>query len=155
MKTLALVTAAGLFSLMGNFAMAQDDPFADIMETRHGLMLQMATDMAKLGAMVKGTVPFDAAVSGKAAANVAAIASVLSMDQWPAGSENGKAADSYSKPEIWATTPDFLAKIADLQTATTALVPVAAKDVDSMKVGMADVGKACGACHTAYRVVQN
>ena len=155
MKSKSLFTAACLLSLMGNLAMAQDDPFADVVETRHGLMMQMATDMAKMGAMVKGAVPFDAAVSGRAAANVAAIASVLSMDQWPVGSENGKAADSYSKAEIWTATPDFLAKIADLNTATQALVTMAAMNADSLKTGMAGVGKACGACHTAYRVAEN
>lgn len=155
MKSINLFSAACLFSLMGNLAMAQEDPFADVVQTRHGLMLQMAVDMAKMGAMAKGDAPFDAAVSGKAAANVAAIASVLSMDQWPVGSENGKAADSYAKAEIWAATPDFLAKIADLNTAALAMVPLAAVDVDSLKTGMGGVGKACGACHTAYRVAEN
>ena len=155
MKNLTLMAAAGLLSMLGNMAMAADDPFADIVETRHGLMMQMAADMAKMGAMVKGDMPFDAAVSGRAAANVAAIASVLSMDQFPAGSENGAAADSYAKAEIWASTPDFLTKIADLNTATAALIPAGAKGVDSMKIAMAGVGKACGACHSAYRAAQN
>ncbi|MEI6098938.1 MAG: cytochrome c [Alphaproteobacteria bacterium] len=155
MKSLTLLAAASVLSLLASHATAQDDPFADIVETRHGLMLQMAADMAKMGAMVKGAQPFDAAVSGRAAANVAAIASVLSMDQWPAGSENGKATDSFSKADIWTATPDFLTKIADINAATAALVPLAATDVDSLKTGMAGVGKACGACHTAYRMAEN
>ena len=155
MKKLTLMTTAGLFSILGNIAFAADDPFADIVETRHGLMMQMAAEMAKMGAMVKGGVTFDAAVSGRAAANVAAIASVLSMDQWPAGSENGKAAGSYSKAEIWANQADFLTRIADLNTATVALQPLAVADVQSLKGGMVNVGKACGACHTSYRMTQN
>ena len=155
MKNLTLMAAAGLFSLLGNIAMAADDPFADVVETRHGLMLQMAVDMAKMGAMVKGEVAFDAAVSGRSASNVAAIASVLSMDQFPAGSENGKSADSFAKAEIWANGDDFLAKIADLNTATVALQPLAVANVDSLKGGMVHVGKACGACHASYRMTQN
>ncbi len=155
MKTLTLMTAVGLLSIFGTFAMAQENPFADVIQTRQGLMLQMSADMAKMGAMVKAETPFDGAVAGKAAANVAAIASVLSMDQFPVGSENGTAADSYAKAEIWGNQADFLAKIADLNTAAVALVAAAGTDVDSLKAGMGAVGKACGACHTAYRVTEN
>ena len=156
MKPLPLLIAISLLSVMGNLAVAQEDPFADAVETRHGLMLQMAADMAKMGAMVKGDVAFDAAVSARAAANVAAIASVISMDQFPAGSENGKAADSFAKAELWADGgTDFLAKVAALNVATVALQPLAMADLDSLKTGMGAVGKACGACHTAYRMAEN
>lgn len=155
MKSVSLILAAGLLSAMGSLAHAQEDPFADVVETRHGLMLQMSADMARMGAMVKGEVAFDAAVSGRAAANVAAIASVLSMDQFPAGSENGKAADSFAKAEIWANQADFLVKIADLNTAAVALQPLAIVDAASLKAGMGAVGKACGACHTSYRMAEN
>jgi cytochrome c556 len=76
------------------------------------------------------------------------------MEQFPAGSENGKAADSYAKAELWANEQDFLAKIADLNAAAAALQPLAAADVDSLKTGMGGVGKACAACHTAYRMAE-
>ena len=154
MKSLTLLAFAGLFAGFGSLATAQDDPFADAVETRHGLMLQMSADLGKMGAMAKGDAPFDAAIAAKAAANLAAIASVLSMEQFPEGSENGKAADSYAKPDIWANQPDFLAKIADLNTAAAALQPMTA-DLESLKTGMGGVGKACGACHKAYRMAEN
>jgi cytochrome c556 len=156
MKSLSLLAAASLFSVMGSFVQAAEDPFADAVETRHGLMLQMAADMAKMGAMVKGDTAYDATIAAKAAANVAAIASVISMEQFPAGSENGKSADSFAKVELWADGgTDFLAKVADLNTAAVALAPLAAADVDSLKTGMGAVGKACGACHTPYRMTEN
>lgn len=154
MKSLKLLVVAGLLSSMTTLAHAQEDPFADAVETRHGLMLQMGADLGKMGAMVKGEVGYDAAIAAKAAANVAAIASVLSLEQFPAGSENGKAADSFAKAELWANEQDFLAKIADLNAATAALQPLAAADVDSLKTGMAGVGKACAACHTPYRMTE-
>lgn len=128
-----------------------EDPFADIVETRHGLMMQMAADVGKMGAMVKGDAPYDAALAAKAAANVAAVASVLGLDQFPAGSETGKSADSFAKPDLWATPDDFLAKLGDLNAAADALKTVAAKDPDSLKTGITALGKACGACHSAYR----
>jgi cytochrome c556 len=154
MNALKLLVVAGMLSSMTTWAQAQEDPFADAVETRHGLMLQMGSDLAKMGAMVKGDVAYDAALAAKAAANVAAIASVISLEQFPAGSENGKAADSFAKAELWANEQDFLAKIADLNAAAAALQPLAATDVDSLKTGMGGVGKACAACHTPYRMAE-
>lgn len=152
MKRMVLMVAAS--AAMASGALAQDaaeDPFADSVEMRHGLMLQMATDLGKVGAMAKEETPYDAAVAGKAAANIAAIASVLSMDQFPAGSEYQKAADSFALPAIWEKPDDFLQKIADLNTATAAFQTAAATDLDGLKAGMTALGGACGACHKAYR----
>lgn len=152
MKNLKLVGLASALVLTGLTVWAQtEDPFADVVETRHGLMLQMGVDVGKMGAMVKGEVPYDAAVAAKAAANVAAVASVLSMDQFPAGSEVGKSADSFAKAEIWTAQEDFLTKIADLNTAAEALKAAAGTDADSLKAGITALGKTCGACHSAYR----
>lgn len=150
MRVMLLMAAAS--AVLASSAMAEvEDPFADAVEQRHGLMLQMATDLGKVGAMAKDEAPYDAAVAGKAAANIAAIASVLSMDQFPAGSEYQKATDSFALPAIWTTQDDFLQKIADLNTAAAAFQTAAATDLDSLKAGMAGIGGACGACHKAYR----
>ena len=152
MKLMVLMVAAGAVLASGVRAQeAAEDPFADSVEMRHGLMLQMATDLGKVGAMAKEETPYDAAVAGKAAANIAAIASVLSMDQFPAGSEYQKSADSFALPAIWEKQDDFLQKIADLNTATAAFQTASATDLDSLKAGMAALGGACGACHKVYR----
>ncbi len=145
--------AAVAVSVFASGAIAQDaeDPFADAVETRHGLMLQIQADVAKMGAMAKGEAEYDAAVAGKAAANIAAIASVLSMDQFPAGSEYQASADSFALPALWASQDDFLTKIADLNTAAAAMQTAAATDVEGLKAGMAQLGAACSACHKAYR----
>lgn len=150
MRVMLLVAAAS--AAIASVAIAQeDDPFADAVEMRHGLMLQMATDLGKVGAMAKDEAPYDAAVASKAAANIAAIASVLSMDQFPAGSEYQKSTDSFALPAIWSSQDDFLTKIADLNTAAAAFQTAAGTDVDSLKAGMAGLGGACAACHKAYR----
>ena len=152
MKLMVLMVAAGAVLASGVLAQeAAEDPFADSVEMRHGLMLQMATDLGKVGAMAKEEAPYDAAVAGKAAANIAAIASVLSMDQFPAGSEYQKSADSFALQAIWENQEDFLQKIADLNTATAAFQTASATDLDSLKAGMAALGGACGACHKVYR----
>lgn len=150
MRLMLLIAAASAAFASGAIAQAED-PFADAVEMRHGLMLQMATDLGKVGAMAKGEVPYDQAVASKAAANISAIASVLSMDQFPAGSEYQKSTDSFALPAVWTAQDDFLQKIADLNTATAAFQTAAGTDVDSLKAGMAGIGGACGACHKVYR----
>lgn len=148
---LMLVIAAASAVLASGAIAEEEDPFADAVEMRHGLMLQMATDLGKVGAMAKDEAPYDAAVASKAAANIVAIASVLSMDQFPAGSEYQKSADSFALPAIWTAQDDFLQKIADLNTAAAAFQTAAGTDLDSLKAGMGNLGAACGACHKVYR----
>lgn len=151
MKTTIMLAAAVAVAALGAFAQEAEDPFADAVEMRHGLMLQLATDVGKLGAMAKGEAAYDAAMAGRAADNIAAIASVLSMDQFPAGSEYQAATDSFALPAIWTAQDDFLTKIADLNTAAGALRLAAVTDLDGLKAGMGQIGAACSSCHKAYR----
>lgn len=149
-RNLLGLTSALILAGVATWAQAED-PFADIVETRHGLMMQMAADVGKMGAMIKGETPYDATVAAKAAANVAAVASVISLEQFPAGSETGKSPDSFAKPELWANQADFLAKLSDLTAAAEALKTSAGTNADAMKSGVTALGKACAACHSAYR----
>lgn len=150
-KRLIAFTTMAALTAFGVLAQDAEDPFADVVEIRHGLMLQMASDLGTLGGMAKGEVAYDQASASKAAANVAAVASVLSMAQFPAGSEVDKAADSFALPDVWAKQDDFLAKITDLNNAASAMQTAAATDVDALKASMAQLGGACSACHKAYR----
>lgn len=151
MKHVFFAAVVAAMVATGAFAQEAEDPFADAVEMRHGLMLQMQTDVAKMGAMATGEAAYDAVIAAKAAANISAIASVLSMDQFPAGSEYMASADSFALPALWASQDDFLTKVADLNIATAAMQTAAATDVDGLKAGMAQLGAACSACHKAYR----
>ena len=150
-KFAALSGVLALTLGLGAVVHAADDPYADQVETRHGLMFQMAADASVLGAIVKGDAPYDAAVATKAAQNIAAIASVISLVQFPKGSENGVAADSFAKPELWASEADFLQKVVDLNKATADMVTAAGTSSDAIKAAMGGLGGACKACHEAYR----
>ncbi|MES2436313.1 MAG: cytochrome c [Pseudomonadota bacterium] len=150
-KRLIAFTTMAALTAFGVYAQDAEDPFADAVETRHGLMLQMASDLGTLGGMAKGEVAYDKAAASKAAANVVAIASVISMAQFPAGSETGKSADSYALADIWAKQDDFLTKIADLNNAAAMMQTAAATDGDAIKASMAQLGGACSTCHKAYR----
>ncbi len=152
MKT-KLIAFTVMASLTGFaiFAQEAEDPFKDAVETRHGLMLQMATDLATLGGMAKGTLAYEQASASKAAANISAIASVISMAQFPAGSEVDKSADSFALPDLWAKQDDFLAKITDLNAAAAQMQTAATTDAAAVKASMAQLGGACSACHKSYR----
>ena len=65
MKTLSLLFAAGLISGMATLAHGAEDPIEVAIEIRHGLMLQMANEMGKMGAMAKGEAAYDAAVASQ------------------------------------------------------------------------------------------
>ena len=151
--TVKLIALTALAAFGACAVMAQDveDPYKDAVEIRHGLMLQMASDLGTLGGIAKGTTPYDATLATKASSNVAAIGSVISMAQFPAGSEYEKSADSYSLPDIWAKQDDFLAKIVDLNNAADAMKTASATDAASIGAAMAQLGGACSACHKAYR----
>lgn len=151
MRSVFLLAATATVVAFGVFAQEAEDPFADAVEMRHGLMLQMATDLGTIGSMAKDQTPYDAAVATKAAQNIAAIASVLSMVQFPEGSEYGKSADSFALADIWTKQDDFLAKIVDLNNAANALTVAAGTDLAGLKAGMGNIGGACSACHKAYR----
>ncbi len=150
MKRMLLIAATGALLASGAIA-EEEDPFADVVEMRHGLMLQMASELGKVGAMAKEEAPYDQAVASKAAANIVAIASVLSLDQFPAGSEYQKATDSFALPAIWEKQDDFLQKIADLNAAAATFQTAAGTDLASLQAGMEGLGGACAACHKAYR----
>ncbi|WP_235815579.1 c-type cytochrome [Cypionkella psychrotolerans] len=150
-KRLIAFTTMAALTAFGVYAQDAEDPFKDAVETRHGLMLQMASDLGTLGGMAKGEVAYDKAAATKAAANVAAVASVISTTQFPAGSENGKSADSFALADIWAKQDDFLAKITDLNNAAAMMQTAAATGGDAIKASMAQLGGACSACHKAYR----
>lgn len=153
--TIAAALLTGGLACAPAFAHDAEDPYADAVEARHGLMLLMQSNVATLGGMAKGTAPYDAAIAGKAASNIAALASVLGPDLFPAGSEAGKAADSYALPAIWTNGEDFLARIADLNTAAAAMQTAAGTGADALQGGMAALGGACAACHKAYRQPEN
>ena len=60
---------------------------------------------------------------------------------------------SRAKPGLWQNRADFETKATAFQTATTALLNAAqAGDTAAFKIAYTETGKACGACHSAYRL---
>lgn len=150
-KTLIAVTTMAALCAFAGLAQDAEDPFAKVVKARQGLMLQMSTDLGTLAGMAKGETGFDQALATKAAANIAAVASVISLQQFPAGSEFAKSPSSFTLVDLWSKQDDFLIKITDLNNAAAMMQNSAATDADAIKGSLAQLGGTCTACHKAYR----
>lgn len=70
---------------------------------------------------------------------------------FPAGT-GPDAGKTGAKPEIWHNPQDFAAKLAAFQKTAQAFNAIArGSEVGAMKVGFANLGGACKACHDKYR----
>ena len=136
-------TAAFALVLVATVAIAADatDP---VVKARQELMDGNGMNAKILGEMAGGKAAFDAVAAEAAkAALVAASAEIAAKFEMQASDPKSKA-----KPEIWANFADFTAKAGALNAAATALD---ASTLEGVQAGMAGVGGACKACHTAYK----
>lgn len=140
------------FSLAALPALAQDARQIERMTVaRAGVMTLLAHELGKLGGMAKEEMPYDAAVAGKAAANIAALSSVISPELFPQGSAAGEVKGSEALPAIWEKPDDFTARIAQLNEAATAMQASAGTDLAGLQGAMKGIGEACGSCHETFR----
>lgn len=148
-KTLFALAAATLVAAPALSEVLTDPE--EILTARHGYMLLMANQLAPLGAMAKGEMPYDAATATKAASSLASLAAIDSSMLWVPGTEEGVLEDSSALPDAITNAPDVQARFGTLKTASDALAAAAGTDLESMKVAMGAVGQACGGCHKQYR----
>jgi cytochrome c556 len=104
-----------------------------------------------LSPMVKGEKPYDQTAVTAALAQLDDTAKKLPT-LYPDSLKSAKAEGDYSpSPKIWENKSDFEAKIAGFAKAVTD-AKAQVKDLDSLKVSLPNIGKACSACHETYRV---
>lgn len=156
MANIARLTGAlALGSLMATTVLAEShiDPAAQkAIDARQAHMTLYSFNIGTLGGMAQDKIPYDAAMAGTAAANLAALGSVDQAGYWVEGTDAGTIEGTKAKAEIWSDMADFEEHATTLATASAALAQVAGTDLDSLKAAFGDVGKACGACHETYRV---
>ncbi|MBL4768620.1 MAG: cytochrome c [Rhodobacteraceae bacterium] len=146
-------TGVTLTLIVGLFAGAAfaDDATDRAIKARQSLMQLYAFNIGGLGAMAKGTVPYDAETAGAYAANLVSLSSLNQTGLWPQGSDVGSYPDTAALPEIWSMYPDIMTKAKGLTDAATAMNAAAGTDLASLQGAMGQLGGACGACHKAYR----
>ena len=144
---LAAATVAGLATALP--AAAQFQKPEDAVKYRQSAMFVMGQHFGRVGAMVQGKAPYDAAA---AAANVAVVASMSHLPfagfvEGTAGTEKGKAA-----PAIWTNRAKFDEDAKTMQDAIVKLVAATkANTLDALKPAFGDAGKTCKGCHDDFR----
>jgi len=143
-QKLILSTAALL--AMSSTAFAQFQNADKAVEYRESVMTVMGTHFGRIGAVVKGDVPYN---KDEVAKN-AAIVSMMSTLPWQAfgpGMEGGKA-----KSEVWSDNAKFKAAAEKLQLATANLNTAAQSgDLDNIKKAFGSAGQACKGCHDDFK----
>ena len=143
-QKLILSTAALL--AMSSTAFAQFQNADKAVEYRESVMTVMGTHFGRIGAVVKGDVPYN---KDEVVKN-AAIVSMMSTLPWQAfgpGMEGGKA-----KSEVWSDNAKFKAAAEKLQLATANLNTAAQSgDLDNIKKAFGAAGQACKGCHDDFK----
>jgi cytochrome c556 len=143
------ITALAALGLVATLpAQAQFQKPEDAIKYRKSVFVVQGTHFGRIAAMAQGKVAFDA----KAALANAEVVNVVAALPWAAFGEGTDKGETRAKAEIWAEPEKFKAAAQRLQDEATKLL-VAAKsgNLDQIKVAAGDTGKACKACHDAYR----
>lgn len=135
---------AGLV-LVAGAAFAEGEASDPTVKARMDLMKGIGGSVKVLGDMAGGKTAFDAAAATAAKEALMAASADISAKFEPQATDPA----SEAKAEIWTNWDDFVTKATALNTAATSLD---ASSVDTIKAGMGDIGGACKACHTAYRM---
>ena len=142
----ALALAGAAVSLP---AAAQFQKPEDAVKYRQSSMFVMANHFGRIGAMVQGRAPYDAATATANAEVVVTMSKLpfIAYLEGTAGSAKGGAA-----PAIWAKRAEFDAAASKMQEEVGKLLAAAkTNNLDNVKAAFGDVGKACMACHDNFR----
>ena len=152
-KSITAISLGALVIATAGFAASHSDKAAAAaVGARHAQMQLIAYHTGILGGMAKGEAEYDAEKAKVAASNLHAAATLDTSTMWIEGTENGMVDGSDAKAEVWTDAEGFASKLENLQTASAAMMDAAGTDLDALKAGMGNLGKACGACHDDYRV---
>ena len=144
---LAAATVAGLLTALP--AAAQFQKPEDAVKYRKAAFTVMATHFGRIGAMVQGRVPFDAAA---ATANAEIVADMAKLPY--AGFVEGTAGTQKGEPKasIWTERAKFDEGAKKLQDGTVKLVAAAkSNNLDQLKAAFGNTAGDCKACHDNYR----
>jgi cytochrome c556 len=147
MNRLVFAAAAAISLGAALPAAAQFQKPEDAIKYRKSAMTVMANHFGRIGAMVNGRVPFDAATV-QANAEVVATLSKLPFTGFIDGTSTG---DTKAKPEIWTEPAKFKAAQTKMQEEVVKLNAAAKTgNLDQIKAAFGETGKSCKACHDAY-----
>jgi cytochrome c556 len=143
----ALLAASALAGLLwAGPASAQFAKAEEAIQYRQEKLKAMGEQSDRLGAMVRGKVPFDAQAARESAETLLALGQL----PWPAfaaGFEGGKA-----KPEVWKEAEQFKAASERFKGEAAKLAAAARTgDLERIKAAFGDTADTCRACHREFR----
>jgi cytochrome c556 len=122
----------------------------DAIKYRDGAFVIMQTHLSRIGAMVKGDVPFDGAAALSHAEIVAAV-SQLPFHAFIEGTAGNGEKDT-AKPNVWTERAKFDEAAQKLWTATANLATAAkSNNLDALKAAYGNTTSSCKACHDNFR----
>jgi cytochrome c556 len=145
-KHVILVTAAPILLLAAGSVVAQFKKPEDAIKYRQSAFTVMANSFGKIGAAVKGEVPYNKDDVAKNAA-VVAMLSTLPWQAFGPGTEGGNA-----KPEIWSNNAKFNSAGEKMQLAVAELNTAAQSgNQDAIKKAFGAAGQTCKGCHDDFK----
>jgi cytochrome c556 len=143
----AVTTLAALASLP---AAAQFQKPEDAVKYRKAAFTVMATHFGRVGAMVGGKAPFDAAAAASNTEIAAAVSKLpfAGFVEGTAGTEKGT-----PKASVWTERAKFDEGAKKMQDDMAKLAAAAktATNADGLKAAFGEVAKSCKGCHDNYR----
>lgn len=143
MKTQILTAAIAI--AIGTAALAHDGVQNETVKARMQLMGGVKDAMGVIGAMAKGTMPFDASKAEAARAALEEAADQI-PDAFEAHETDPK---SEALPMIWESWGKFTSSAEDLSMASGVMD---VSSLDALRAGIGNVGAACSGCHESFRL---
>jgi cytochrome c556 len=144
-----LATLAVVAATLSLPAAAQFQKPEDAVKYRQSGMFVMANHFGRIGAMVNGRAPYDAAAA-TANAEIVAAMSMLPFGGFVEGTAS--TTKGGAKGDIWTKRADFDAGAKKMQQEVAKLVAAAkTNNLDNLKAAFGEVGKTCKGCHDDYR----
>jgi cytochrome c556 len=138
--------AASIILITASPAFAQFQKAEDAIKYRQSTFSVMATHFSRIGAVVKGEVPYNKEDVAKNAAIIATLSS-LPWQAFGPGTEGGKA-----QPGIWTEAVKFKAGSEKMQSAIAELNQAAQSgNLENIKKAFSAAGQTCKACHDDFR----
>lgn len=148
MRKLTCLAALSMIALAASAQAPAPKP-EQVIAYRQSLFKTIGWNFAPMGAMVKGSKPWDGAEFKRRSIAVA-FAAVQLDEAFAAGSDRGAVTDAL--PAIWENPDDFAAKLKAFRQASNALrVAAAGSDQERIKAAFGEVRQTCGDCHETYR----
>jgi cytochrome c556 len=150
MKRLLLAAALCTGAAAALPAYAQFAKPEDAIKYRRAAFDLMSAHMGRIGAMVKGKVPFD----GAAAASNAELVSMLAQLPFHGFVEGtaGNGDKGTAKPNIWTERAKFDEAAKAMQFEVSKMATAAkAHNLDTLKPAFGAAAKSCAACHDSFR----